>query len=505
MPSVYFDEEIHLTSRQLERKSPMTHLLSRLPGMLLLASMFTACTSVRPTPAPVLPITIPTSLTPTREQAPTLSATGTRFGTIQLEPVQNSGISGTITARDNGNGTTTLDVRLGQAAEFNPWGIYALADCQNGLAVDQKPIFMLPDIEAGHKVETVETAAYMSFAGPLSVIIYGIEADGSQQVIACARLGPPAAGADTVAQATPTPPPDCTTPNIKPPQGTWLAFSATRNSNTDIYLLDLEAARQDAEQAVKRLTTHPTSDFDPTWSPDGTQIAFRSQRDGNDEIYLMNADGTCQINLTNDPANDWSPSWSPDGTRLAFAHFFDDKSFTDIVVINVDGSGFKRLTTAHGEYPAWSPDGTRIAFASARDGNYEIYVMNADGMNQTRLTNNPAYDMSPVWSPDGTRIAFDTQRDFFPPREVGIGPEFEIHIINADGSGDIRLTNNTEEDRFPAWDPNMTIAFTRNGILFMVSPDGSEQTQLFDSGSFPAWRPAVGLTAPAVEPTIPPR
>ena len=82
---------------------------------------------------------------------------------------------------------------------------------------------------------------------------------------------------------------------------------------------------------------------------------------------------------------------------------------------------------------------------------------------------------------------------------------FEVHIINADGSGDIRLTNNTEEDRFPAWAPNMTIAFTRNGILFMMSPDGSEQTQLFDSGSFPAWRPPVGLTAPAVEPTTAPR
>ena len=95
--------------------------------------------------------------------------------------------------------------------------------------------------------------------------------------------------------------------------------------------------------------------------------------------------------------------------------------------------------------------------------------------------------MSPVWSPDGTRIAFDTQRDSFPPKEVGIGPEFEIHIINADGSGDTRLTNNTQEDRFPAWAPGIRIAFTRNGALFIMDPDGSDQMQLLDSGSFAAW------------------
>nr|MDQ3007930.1 hypothetical protein [Chloroflexota bacterium] len=146
-----------------------------------------------------------------------------------------------------------------------------------------------------------------------------------------------------------------------------------------------------------------------------------------------------------------------------------------------------RLTTSHGEYPAWSPDGSRIAFASARDGNYEIYVMKADGTDQIRLTDDPAYDMSPVWSPDGRQIAFDTQRDSFPPQEVGIGPEFEIHVMNTDGSGDMRLTNNTQEDRFPSWAPENRIAFSRDGTLFIMNADGSEQIQLIDSGSFPAW------------------
>jgi len=155
-------------------------------------------------------------------------------------------------------------------------------------------------------------------------------------------------------------------------------------SNSPIYVLDVDTALQGAgAAAVIRLTTDPATDFDPTWSPDGTRIAFRSQRDGNDEIYVMNADGTCQINLTNDPADDWSPAWSPDGTRIVFAHFFDGNSYSDIAVINTDGTGLKRITTSSGEYPAWSPDGTQIAFASARAGNYDIYAMNADGSAQT--------------------------------------------------------------------------------------------------------------------------
>jgi Tol biopolymer transport system component len=191
--------------------------------------------------------------------------------------------------------------------------------------------------------------------------------------------------------------------------------------------------------------------------------------------------------LTNDAVNDWSPAWSPDGTRIAFARFFDDNQFTDLAVINVDGSGLQRLTTASGEYPTWSPDGARIAFATARDGNYEIYVMNSDGTGQTRLTNNPAYDMSPAWSPDGTRIAFDTQRDYVSPAEVGIGPEFEIHLMNSDGSGDTRLTVNTQEDRFPDWGSNNTIVFSQDGQLVVRGLDASGHVQGIGNGTFPAW------------------
>ena len=374
---------------------------------------------------------------------------------MRIQSLQGSGVSGTLAARDNGDGTTRLNVQLDGAADSNPWGIFALETCTTPVPENQRPVFDLPDIEMGHKEESVETAAYERYPGNLIAIIYGVAANGNPRIVACANLGPPTAGTTSAAQPAPSAAGDCT-PDAKatalPLAGTWLAYSATRNNNGDIYIVRLDDDLQHANEAtLKRLTTHPAADFDPTWSPDGTRIAFRSQRDGNDEIYVMNADGTCQVNLTHDPVGDWSPAWSPDGTRIAFARFFDGKSYTDIATIAVTGLGLQRLTNAHGEYPAWSPDGRRIVFASARDGNYEIYLMNADGTGQTRLTNNPAYDMAPAWSPDGSRIAYDSQRDHYPPKETGIGPEFEIHVMQADGSGDRQLTNNSQEDRFPTW------------------------------------------------------
>ncbi len=434
---------------------------------------------------------IPQSVVPTKLSMTPTNVAVARYGPVKVESVNNSGISGTFTARDNGDGTTLLEIKLDNASDFNPWGIYASIDCANGVPLDLKPIFELPDIEAGQKEETVETSTYESLSGNLALVVFAIAPNGNQQVAACADLGPPVIAASKV-NITSTPSTDCqqanTNPAISRLTGNWLAFSATRNGNGDIYLLNLDAALQGSGKVKPiRLTTNPASDFDPTWSPDGSHIAFRSQRDGNDEIYVMNTDGTCQRNLTNDIVNDWSPAWSPDGKHIAFARFFDGNPFTDLAVINVDGTDLRRLTTASGEYPTWSPDGTRIAFSTARDGNYEIYVMNVDSTKQIRLTDNPAYDMSPAWSPDGTHIAFDTQRDHFPPVEVGIGPEFEIHVMNSDGSGDMRLTNNTLEDRFPDWGSNDTIVFSQNGQLIVMYLDGSGRVQVIGNGTFPAW------------------
>ncbi len=114
--------------------------------------------------------------------------------------------------------------------------------------------------------------------------------------------------------------------------------------------------------------------------------------------------------------------------------------------------------------------GGRIVFASKRDENYDIYVMNADGSDQRRLTYHPAEDTDPSWSPDGTRIAFTSYRS----------GHFEIYVMNADGSNMRRLTHGGGWG--PSWSPDGSlIAFTRfdtYSVVFVMNADGSNQRQL---------------------------
>lgn len=80
--------------------------------------------------------------------------------------------------------------------------------------------------------------------------------------------------------------------------------------------------------------------------------------------------------------------------------------------------------------------GEKIVFASNQDGNFEIYTMNSDGTDLTRLTFNPAIDSYPAWSPGGRKIAFASYRD----------GNYEIYVMNSNGTDVVRLTNNTASD-----------------------------------------------------------
>lgn len=130
---------------------------------------------------------------------------------------------------------------------------------------------------------------------------------------------------------------------------------------------------------------------------------------------------------------------------------------------------------------------TRIAFQSFRDGNYEIYTMNTDGTGQMRLTNNSADDAIPSWSPDGSKIVFYSNRD----------GNNEIYVMNADGTGQTRLTNNGFTDGDPSWSPDGSkIAFTSNRDgnfeIYTMNLDGSAQTRITNIAGndvYPSWSP----------------
>ena len=168
--------------------------------------------------------------------------------------------------------------------------------------------------------------------------------------------------------------------------------------------------------------------------------------------YVMDVNGNNPQNLTNDRNDDRHPAWSPDGKRIAFSstrdgHFKTKFGITDeIYVMDADGQNEQRLTDNRNNDwdPVWSPDGNRIAFSADRKGDlvsFDIYVMDADGGNQQKLTNNRGWDSSPSWSPDGNRIAFSSERD----------GDYEIYVMDADGANPQNLTNNPRSDASPAW------------------------------------------------------
>jgi len=180
----------------------------------------------------------------------------------------------------------------------------------------------------------------------------------------------------------------------------------------------------------------------------------------------------------------WSASWKFNTPifqlgKIVFTSYRD--SNFEIYIMNADGSNQTRLTNnpANDNWPSWSNDGTKIAFCSNRDGNLEVYVMNVDGSNQTRLTNNPAWDWVPAWAPDGSRIAF-TFNTISSTERAGTA---DIYVMNTDGSNRAKLTQNPTDDAYPTWSPDgtkITFSSDRDGHpeIYIMNADGSNQTRL---------------------------
>ena len=197
------------------------------------------------------------------------------------------------------------------------------------------------------------------------------------------------------------------------PDGRHVAFTSRRDVNDEIYVMEPKDDDGDGNgDNLTRITNSPVNEFQPAFSPDGNRIAFTSNGDGNNEIYVMNADGSNPTRLTNNLVIDSRSVFSPDGEKIAFsrrepASPDPSRRADDIYVMNANGTDQTRLTfgSRADTHANFSPDGEKIAFTSARDGNSEIYVMNADGSSQTRLTSNNATDEFPTFSPSGEKMA----------------------------------------------------------------------------------------------------
>ena len=301
--------------------------------------------------------------------------------------------------------------------------------------------------------------------------------------------------------ATPTPTPTAT-PAPSPGPGTngKIAFTSDRDGNREIYVMNVDGTNQ------VRLTDNTVVDDHPTWSPDGTKIAFVSETvprpSGSWAIFLMNADGTNKVEITpvnflvSTPASfsdSWSMSWSPDGNRIAF------QDNGDIFVVNTDGSNRQRLTNEPGfdRQPSWSPDGFRILFASTRDRVFPtLYSIKHDGTDlQPFPGSNSNWESAPDWSPAGDKVLFvvDVSED--------VTPESIIVTANADGTN--RHVFDGDETRFvyrnkPRWSPDGSkIIFdkwessTGDMEIYVKNTVGGGLAQLTNTGGWnyhPSWQ-----------------
>jgi Tol biopolymer transport system component len=186
------------------------------------------------------------------------------------------------------------------------------------------------------------------------------------------------------------------------PDGQQIAFATEVTGDWEVFVIDADGAN------LKNLTKYPkaadgVSGLD--WSPDGKQIVFVSNRNGRPGLYTMYSDGSNpRLLISNEvPFEDRQAVWSPRGNRMAFiSHRFQEGIYT----VNVDGSNLRYITprdqipkTGHHTNLAWSLDGSRIVFqlCEGTTVSCELYIMNEDGTNLAKLTDNGVYEAYPIW------------------------------------------------------------------------------------------------------------
>lgn len=295
-------------------------------------------------------------------------------------------------------------------------------------------------------------------------------------------------------------------PPVWSPDGSKIAFSAESFADSASEL-GLYVMKADGSEM-----TRLADGCCPAWSPDSTKISFSDSPSTRGafptrELWVINADGSNRAKLTGhsvDKLNSGSSAWSPDGTQIVYIAGEIDKSFAadfldpQLYVIDANGSNKTQLVHVGTNYaPSWSPDGTKIAFFGDEPGT--VYVMEADGSNQARLTDAPFGLVDaphsvfpPVWSPDGTKIIFAafTERD-----------DVHIYLMNADGtkltsllSGLFGFSHGYGLD----WSPDGSqIVFTwgtthDQAEIYVMDADGSNLTNLTNNAArdlIPVWGP----------------
>jgi Tol biopolymer transport system component len=244
----------------------------------------------------------------------------------------------------------------------------------------------------------------------------------------------------------------------------------------------------------------PSSMFiqDVSWSNDGKYLAFTGMHDFDQQahtfkadIYVIRTDGSDMRMISRGDRNEFYTAWAKG--RVAFSAEKPGTKDSDIFIANSDGSDLRQVTKGPGKNttPSISKDGKLIAFISTRDGaKHQIYVVNADGSNVTRLTKDDSIGyFNPQISADGKRIVYYAEK----------GDVLDqVWVMNSDGSNQTLLTGGIGHNIFPGWsadgkriifssskrDKNDGGSYVDGSYLYIMNSDGSGLTKLGDIKSF---------------------
>lgn|GEM_PF-1806206 len=268
----------------------------------------------------------------------------------------------------------------------------------------------------------------------------------------------------------------------------WVFYSAATNVGLTVTVTDTQTGGSVVYRNQDLTAAAPVQDTSalPCGSGPGTagRMAFVSRQSSINRIYLMNVDasgvGSNPTRLTHDEEAEDYPSWSPDGRRLVYQRAFNGAA---IYVINADGTGQQRLSPTPGfdVTPSWSPDGRKIVYARLHAAPQpdmppltDIRIMNADGTGDHAVLANTVFSVEPRWSVNDQLVFMSLMN----------GSELEIYVMNADGTH-LRQLTGAANNGDPVWSPDgtrITFGSDREGgnklNIFSMNADGSQQQQL---------------------------
>jgi Tol biopolymer transport system component len=184
-----------------------------------------------------------------------------------------------------------------------------------------------------------------------------------------------------------------------PGGGPAIAYERTVGGNQDLYVTG-------ADGRERRLTDDPATDMLPRWTRDGKTIYFASERTGNWQLYTVPAAGGPAQRLRTNAHREWQVEPSPDGRNVAF---LSNQGGPEQLWVMDLATKAERMIVGHGRKtifgnPSWSPEGGRLTYSSNAEVGHQIYVVNADGTGEKRLTGFRRGGCEPRFHPDGRHV-----------------------------------------------------------------------------------------------------